>query len=85
MSNSREPSETDEMAAGILAFIIFGGGFGLVAFLVCKFTFQLDGPIIVAAIVASSSITGTIGAFTKFGRVAGWVVLEVLYVIGLFS
>ena len=85
MSNSRAPSETDETAAGILAFIIFGGGAGLVAFLICKFTFQLDGPLIIAAIVASSLITGTVGAFTKFGRVTGWVVLELLYVIGLFS
>jgi hypothetical protein len=85
MSESREPQGTDEMAAGILAFMILGGGSGLAVFLVCKFAYQLDGPGIIAAAIALGLIAGTIGAFTKFGRTAGWVILEVLYVIGLFS
>ena len=34
MSESREPQGTDEMAAGILAFMILGGGSGLAVFLV---------------------------------------------------
>jgi len=73
------------MAAGILAFILLGGGSGLVAYLICKFAYGVDSFAIVAAAIALGLIVGLLAAFTRFGRIAGWVVLEVLYVIGLLN
>ncbi|MEZ5946816.1 MAG: hypothetical protein R3C13_07935 [Hyphomonas sp.] len=81
MTEQKQPTGMDDLAAGFISFVLLGGGVALATYLVCLFGFGWRSGISAAVAVGSGTVAGCFGGFTKAGRALGdalWTVVREL-------